>query len=121
MNQPGLETMNRVPIWSRHYSETPMRSACFITRMEIFYRVWKDEGELAGKLASQQCLALPLNWIDLSDELLRRAAEIKALNALSLTDAYIAAAAVGHDAVLVHKDQEFKTLALDQKVLPLRN
>ena len=92
-----------------------------MTRMEILYRVWKDEGELAGKLALQQCLALPLNWVELSDELLRRAAEIKALNALSLADAWIAAAAIEHDAVLVHKDPEFKALALDQKVLPLKN
>ena len=92
-----------------------------MTRMEILYRVWKDEGELAGKLAFQQCLALPLNWVELSDELLRRAAEIKALNALSLADAWIAAAAIEHDAVLVHKDPEFKALALDQKVLPLKN
>lgn len=94
--------------------------ACFMTRMEILYRVWKDEGELAGKLALQQCLALPLRWIDLSDQLLRRAAEIKALNALSLADAWIAAAAIEQDAVLVHKDPEFKTLALEQEVLPLK-
>ena len=95
--------------------------ACFMTRMEILYRVWKDEGELAGKLALQQCLALPVNWVELSDELLRRAAEIKALNAFSLADAWIAAAAIEHDAVLVHKDPEFKALGLDQKVLPLKN
>jgi len=94
--------------------------ACFMTRMEILYRVWKDEGELAGKLALQQSLALPLRWIELSDELLRRAAEIKALNALSLADAWIAAAAIEQNAVLVHKDPEFRTLALEQEVLPLK-
>jgi ribonuclease VapC len=93
--------------------------ACFMTRMEMLYRVWKDEGELAGKLALQQCLALPLTWIECSDELLRRAAEIKARNTLSLADAWIAAAAFENDAVLVHKDPEFQALALEQEVLPL--
>lgn len=93
---------------------------CFMTRMEILYRVWRDEGELAGKLALQQCLSLPVTWIELSDELLRRAAEIKALNALSLADAWIAAAAIEQDAVLVHKDPEFETLAVVQKALPFK-
>lgn len=95
--------------------------ACFMTRMEILYRVWKDEGELPGKLALQQCLALSLTWVECSDELLRRAAEVKALNALSLADAWIAAAAIESDAVLVHKDPEFEALALEQEALPLKN
>ncbi|MEX2500410.1 MAG: PIN domain-containing protein [Wenzhouxiangellaceae bacterium] len=94
--------------------------ACFMTRMEVLYRVWKDEGELEGKLALQQCLALPLSWVECSEELLRRAAEIKALKTLSLADAWIAAAAIEQDAVLVHKDPEFKALALEQEVLPLK-
>ena len=25
--------------------------ACFMTRMEVLYRVWKDEGERSGRLA----------------------------------------------------------------------
>ena len=28
--------------------------ACFITRMEVLYRVWKDEGERSGRLAYEQ-------------------------------------------------------------------
>ena len=30
--------------------------ACFITRMEVLYRVWKDEGERSGRLAYEQLL-----------------------------------------------------------------
>ena len=52
--------------------------------------------------------------------MLRRAAEIKAMNALSLADAWIAAAAIEQDVVLVHKDPEFNALALEQKVLPFK-
>jgi len=94
--------------------------ACFMTRMEILYRVWKDEGELAGKLALQQCIALPLTWVEFSEDVLRRAAEIKAMNALSLADAWIVAAAIEQDAVLVHKDPEFNALVLEQKILPFK-
>lgn len=94
--------------------------ACFMTRMEILYRVWKDEGELAGKLALQQCLALPLNWVECSEQLLFRAAEIKARNALSLADAWIAAAAIEQQATLLHKDPEFLALAQAQEALPLK-
>jgi hypothetical protein len=31
--------------------------------MELFYRVWKDEGELKGRLAYEQCQSLPIIWI----------------------------------------------------------
>jgi hypothetical protein len=35
------------------------RYGCFITLMEVLYRVWRDEGQAAGQLAYQQCQALP--------------------------------------------------------------
>ena len=68
--------------------------ACFMTRMEVLYRVWKDEGEAAGRLAHEQLLALPLQWVECSDPLLELAASLKARHPLSLADAWIAAAAV---------------------------
>ena len=95
--------------------------ACFMTRMEVLYRVWKDEGEQAGKLALQQCLSLPLQWIEYSEELLLLAAEVKAGNNLSVVDAWIAAAAMHQNAVLVHKDPEFGSLDLQQEPLPYKN
>ncbi|GAB4121312.1 MAG: hypothetical protein Tsb0027_17450 [Wenzhouxiangellaceae bacterium] len=94
---------------------------CFMSRMEVLYRVWKDEGELAGKLALQQCLALPMQWIEYSDELLLQAAELKAGNSLSVADAWIAAAAMTQDAILVHKDPEFASLPLPQTPLPCKS
>jgi len=36
---------------------------CFITLMEIFYRVWKDENAQAGRLAYEQSQALPIRWL----------------------------------------------------------
>ncbi len=89
---------------------SPRCFACFMTRMELLYRVWKDEGEQAGRLADEQLLALPMGWVDATDGLLQQAAAIKARHALSVADAWIAAAALQKGAVLVHKDPEFRAL-----------
>lgn len=93
---------------------------CFMSLMEVYYRVWKDEGETAGRLAYEQCRSLPMEWIHESTELLEEAAAIKAKNALSLADAWIAATARLAGATLVHKDPEFAALKLPQEVLSLK-
>lgn len=95
---------------------------CFISLMEILYRVWKDEGECAGRKAYTHCFNLPVNWIHESPSLLETAARIKATHALSLGDAWIAAAALEVDAILVHKDPEFESLCdLLQERLPYKS
>ncbi len=48
---------------------------CFMSLMEVFYRVWKDESEQEGRLAYQQCLSLPIEWIHEHRALLEKAAE----------------------------------------------
>ncbi len=93
---------------------------CFISLMEVLYRVWRDEDEASGRLAYQQCLALPVEWMRDSDTLLFKAAELKALYPLSLADAWIAACAHEQSAVLLHKDPEFNVLPLVQESLPLK-
>lgn len=93
---------------------------CFMSRMEVLYRVWKDEDERAGRLAYEQLKALPLQWIEVSEPLLERAASIKACHSLSLADAWIAAAAQEIGATLLHKDPEFRAVAeLSQEWLGL--
>ena len=93
---------------------------CFISLMEVLYRVWRDEAEASARLAYQQCLALPVEWVRDSDALLLKAAEMKALYSLSLADAWIAACAHEQGATLIHKDPEFNALPLEQEVLPLK-
>jgi len=93
---------------------------CFMSLMEVFYCVWKDESEQEGRLAYQQCLSLPIAWIHEHPALLEKAAEIKAGHQLSLADAWIAATALLQEALLVHKDPEFKTLDCWQIVLPYK-
>jgi ribonuclease VapC len=93
---------------------------CFMSLMEVYYRVWKDEGEAAGRLAYEQCRSLPMEWIHESADLLEAAAGLKSSHPLSLADAWIAAAARLAGATLVHKDPEFSALQIPQEVLPLK-
>ncbi|MEZ5450258.1 MAG: PIN domain-containing protein, partial [Thiolinea sp.] len=88
--------------------------ACFMSQMELLYRVWKDEGEQAGRLAHEQSKSLPIEWVHESAELLEKAAELKATCRVSLADAWIAASALLSGAVLVHKDPEFETVSCPQ-------
>ena len=93
---------------------------CFMTLMEVYYRVWRDESKAAGQLAYQQCQALPMEWLSNTDTLLVKAAEFKALYPLSIADAWIAACASEQGAVLLHKDPEFTPLSVAQELLPLK-
>jgi predicted nucleic acid-binding protein len=52
--------------------------------------------------------------------MLQLAAEIKAKNAVSVADAWIAACADMLGATLVHKDPEFIPLAIKQEPLPMK-
>ena len=95
--------------------------ACFISQMEVLVGVWKDEGEAAGRNAYAGALRLPITWVHESASLLERAAAVKAQFPLSMADAWIAAAALEQQAVLVHKDPEFKCLRdLQQEPLPFK-
>jgi predicted nucleic acid-binding protein len=103
-------------------SGKPECRGCFITLMEIYYRVWKDESKAAGYRAYNQALQLPIQWIHESPTLLERAASVKAMYPVSLADAWIAAAALESTAVLVHKDPEFRAVqGLEQEILPLKD
>ena len=103
-DEPGAERVEQA-------LEQPDRCyACFLSRMEVLYRVLKDEGERGGRLAYEQLKALPLRWVEASEPLLEQAASLKALQSLSLADAWIAAAAQQVGATLLHKDPEFRAI-----------
>lgn len=117
-DEPGAERVAKLLSLTQHGQVQVL--ACLVSQMELLYRVWRDEGETAGRLAYEQCLALPIEWVHESPELLMKAAEFKALHPLSLADAWIAACAALAHATLVHKDPEFSPLALAQELLPLK-
>ena len=95
-------------------------SGCFMSLMELMYRVWRDESEAHANLAYEQCLALPITWVHETPELLKVAASVKARYPLSVADAWIAAAAELAGATLVHKDPKFSALDIAQEILPLK-
>jgi len=94
--------------------------ACFMSQMEILYRVWKDEGEQSGRVACEMVQSLPIIWIHENREMLELSAKLKAQNKLSLADAWIAASAILQNAILVHKDSEFKAINCQQLELPYK-
>lgn len=103
-DEPGADQVEQV-------LEGPVRcTACFIIRMEALVRVWKDEGERAGRLACEQLQALPIDWLEASEPLLISAARIRASHALSMADAWIAAAALHCGATLLHNDPAFQAI-----------
>jgi predicted nucleic acid-binding protein len=94
--------------------------ACFMTRMELLCRVWKDEGEAEGRLVYEQCASLPIEWVHQTEALLVRAGELKASHPVSVADAWIAACADLQGAILVHKDPEFRVMPIRQECLPFK-
>jgi predicted nucleic acid-binding protein len=117
--EPGAERVATLLIAA--YNGKANCHGCFISLMEVLYRVWKDEGEQAARSAYRLCQRFPISWLRESEPLLERAAEIKAKFPVSLADAWIAAASLELDAVLVHKDPEFeKVSGLQQELLPYK-
>ena len=68
---------------------------CFLSLMEVLYRVWRDEDSAAGRLAYQQCLALPMEWVPSSEGLLLQAAEVKALTNGRMADHVFVSVGIG--------------------------
>ena len=117
-DEPGADRVAEILALSGH--KKARCSGCFMSLMEVFYRVWKDEGEASGRLAYEQCQSLPIEWVHETPELLESAAAHKARHALSLADAWIAASTQLASAVLVHKDPEFEQLTVQQEMLPYK-
>lgn len=90
-----------------------------MTYMEVLYRVWRQLGEKAGKVAYLRLKALAVNRLDVSEDLLLAAARIKSSHDLSVADAWIAATAVVTQSMLIHKDPEFRSLAGEVPLLEL--
>jgi len=79
----------------------------FMTRMELLYRITRDEDEDAAREALRLLDAVGVEWVSCDAEILDRAARVKAAGGLSVADAWIAATALLKTSRLVHKDPEF--------------
>ncbi len=80
----------------------------FMTCMEGRYRLWKNAGRAESDDFARSLDLLPLIRIDLTEAILEKSIEIKAMHNLSVCDSWIAATAIAEEAVLVHKDPEFE-------------
>ena len=81
-NESGADQV--AEIFKQAQQEKAICFGCFMSLMEVFYRVWKDENEQEGRLAYQQCLSLPIEWIHENQALLEKAAEIKAYHIVEI-------------------------------------
>ena len=82
----------------------------FMTFMEVLYRTWKLSDKDTGRKAYIMLRNLPVKEINQDEDLLLKAAAIKATNSLSVADAWIAATAQKTGSTLVHKDPEMNDL-----------
>ncbi len=94
----------------------------FMTFMECRYRVWKERGRDAGEEVFRTLSLLPVTRVDVDDQLLMTASELKAQHEISVADSWIIATAIVRRATLVHKDPEFDVMSgkVEMKRLPYR-
>lgn len=107
-NERGADQVEEILLGAK--SGKTIACASFISFMEVLYSVWRSEGKGPAIESYLQLKALPLERVDVSEELILLAGEIKASNSLSLADSWVAATAIQRKAVLVHKDPEFEQL-----------
>lgn len=116
-DEPGADRVERILRGASEESASVLAS--FMTRMELLYRIGRDEGEDAAAEAVRLLDAASVTWVSCDEEILRRAARVKAAGGLSVADAWIAATALVNDARLVHKDPELDGVdGLKQDRLP---
>lgn len=108
LGEEGKEEVSH--ILSRAQKKEIIVYVSFMSYMEIFYRTWKLSGEEIGRKAYIMLRNLPIKEITQDEDLLLKAAVIKATNALSVADAWIAATAQKTGTTLVHKDPEMDAI-----------
>ncbi|MBN1146655.1 MAG: PIN domain-containing protein [Anaerolineales bacterium] len=96
----------------------------WIVLLELLYITWQERGqaEAEQRYALVKQLADQVLW-SIDEPTLLTAGRLKAAYRLSLAGAVIAAWALRHGAVLVHKDPEYQALAGEvvQEALPYKN
>jgi predicted nucleic acid-binding protein len=116
-DEPGADRVERA--LRAALAGTAMVLVSFMTRMEMLYRITADEGKDEAADAVRLLDASGVEWVSCDAAILCEAAAIKARGGLSVADAWIAATALVHDAVLLHKDPEFAAAAaVRQERLP---
>lgn len=90
-----------------------------VSLMEVYYITLQEQGEDQAAHLVSLVKAWPVRWVYPDERMLLLAGRFKAFHRLSFADAVIASAARLREAVLVHKDPEFETLASETTLLTL--
>ncbi len=84
---------------------------------EVYYITLREQGQNTANLAFARIKAFPIRYIDIiDDELLRKAAWLKANYPISYADAFAAALAIIHKSSLLTGDPEFKKLEKKEEI-----
>jgi len=96
--------------------------ASFVTVTELFSSAMKKTGREQAEYYLSVVRAWPITWIQSDEDLCVLAGALKGRHKISFADAFIAATALRHDAVLMHKDPEFESLTtvIRQHILPYK-
>ena len=79
-----------------------------MTRMEVLYLIWRDEGQQAARDALRLLDSFAIEWVTCEAQILEAAAYVKSQGGLSVADSWIAGTAFRHQATLIHKDPGFE-------------
>ena len=83
---------------------------CVVNWGEVYYMVLREAGEKGATLALDTMRALPLEIVDVNQELTLQAGKFKAHHKMSYAEAFAAALAKARKAELVTGDKEIKTV-----------
>ena len=84
---------------------------------EVYYITLREQGQDLADLVYARIKAFPIRYIDIiDDELLRKAAWLKANYPISYADAFAAALAIIHKSSLLTGDPEFKKLEKKEEI-----
>lgn len=106
-DEPGADRVDRLLM--REHVLIP-----FVTGLELYYITLQEHGQGVADLryAALAKGEAHVLW-EMSESILLVAARLKANHRISLADSIVAGYAIHYDAVLVHKDPEYESLADD--------
>lgn len=94
----------------------------FMSVMEACYKVYQCKDEPSARKMFNYLSHLPMERVDVNNDLIFLSSRLKAVYSISMADAWILATAVQLGAHLVHKDPEFEQVKniLPQIILPYK-
>ncbi len=74
---------------------------------EVYYRIWKDQGEEIARQTLNLCGSLPIIFVPIDREFILKAAELKAKYKISYADAFCLETARRENCPVITGDPEF--------------